>query len=148
MIDKSVKSVDPERRRDVPWTSQSDLIVSSLTDTITARIGPADTENDEVEAICEVAKMMTIPINSEAILTMTTKSEGTYMVEAKDELTVWTCLLISPGIVGALPDETFHVLGAKLTKKAVALPKHSRLAKLTKHPTVVVSMVEGTEPGS
>lgn len=79
---------------------------------------------------------------------MTTDSSGGYIVEAKDELPVQICLLIAAGIVKVLPYKPSYDLVTSLTKKTVAVPKHSRLAKLTGYLTVVVSMVYDTKPCS
>lgn len=85
------------------------------------------------------------PPSSEAITKMTTKSVWTCMVESRCELTARTHLLTAQGIVEFLRNKLIYVLVTDLTKKAVTILKHYKLAKLTEISTVKVNMIDETD---
>lgn len=49
---------------------------------------------------------------------------------------------VARGIVEILSNEPFRVLVTSLKMKAVTIPKHSRLARLSERPIVVVNMLD------
>lgn len=73
LIDKSAKSIEPERRSIVLETDQPDPILLSIKDTKTTHIGLAEIKKDKEKTICETAKLKTIVENWEAILSIKTK---------------------------------------------------------------------------
>lgn len=94
--------------------------------------------------IFEAAKQKTGSLNSEDVITMTTKSVGTFMMEAKRKLTITTRLLVAGETVEVFPNKLFDVLVRNLTKKAIIVTNYTRLAGLAESPTAVVNILDDT----
>lgn len=67
--------------------------------------------------------MTNIPRNSEAVLSVTKKPAGTFVVEAKRKLNPPTHLLVARGIVEVLLNKSFHFAVMNITKKTITETK-------------------------
>lgn len=98
----SIKSIEHVRRRIVQKIGRRVPVFAPFTDITITHVGLAKAEECKREGVCEVVKLTTDPPNSEAVLTMATKSSGTFIMGAKRELTVQTRLLVALGICRCL----------------------------------------------
>lgn len=124
-IDNYITSFEPERRRIVSRIGRPVPILAAFTDATVPHVNFGETEEDGKDAICEVAKMKTIPPSSEAVMKMVTRSTGTFIVEAKRELIVRTSLLVARRIVEVRLNKPFHVVVENLSKIAITVLKHT-----------------------
>lgn len=76
---------------------------------------------------------------------MTSKAVGTYIVESKPVKTIRAHVLMAREIVEDLPNKPFYVPVASLSRRASTIPKHSKLAILTEHPTVLVNILDSSD---
>lgn len=92
IIDKSIRPFELECRRSVRGIELPSPVLASSTDDTRSHICRIKAKGDNREVICEAAKVTTVPSSSEAVLTMTIRSVGIFIVETKHDLTVQTGL--------------------------------------------------------
>lgn len=115
-IYKFIKSIEPKCRRIGSEIGRSVSVLASFTDVTTAHVGLDGPDKDKEEVICEVAKRTTVQSNLDAILKMITNSAGTFIVKARRELTVRTCLRVALRILEVFPSKPSQVVMTNLTK--------------------------------
>lgn len=92
-----------------------------------------------------VAKMKTTPPHSQATIQMRTKAAGSYVLDLVKTNASNSTVLVAQGVIEVVPNKPFISIVSNLSDVLITVHKHTKLALMTEHPTIIVNMIDDND---